>query len=175
VDDAVLAGNDAVRTAYDAHGAELYRLALRSLHDHGTAEEAVQETFVRAWRASGTYRPELASQRTWLFAIARNVIVDLARRRAVRPVGGGGEAADGAATGPDPIDRVITGWQVEEALRRLSPEHRHAIVETYYRQRPCAEVAGELGIAVGTVRSRVYYGLRALRLALEEMGWHDDR
>jgi RNA polymerase sigma-70 factor (ECF subfamily) len=70
---------------------------------------------------------------------------------------------------------VITAWQVEEALRRLSPEHARAIVETYYRQRPYAEVAAELGVAEGTLRSRVYYGLRALRLALEELGWHEDR
>lgn len=174
---AALRGDDAVRAAYAAHGPELYRLALRSLHDHGLAEEAVQETFVRAWRAGDRYRPEEASLRTWLFAIARNVVVDLARRRTARPrlAAPATQHDDTVADGPDPLDRMLTAWQVEEALRRLSPEHLHALVETYYRQRPYAEVAAEVGIPVGTVRSRVYYALRALRLALEEMGWDDAR
>lgn len=167
-----LRGEDAVRAAYAAHGPELYRLAFRSLHDHGLAEEAVQETFVRAWRAADRYRAEAGTLRTWLFAIARNVVVDLARRRTVRPAVAHGEREEVAA-GADPLDRLLTAWQVEEAMRRLSPEHLHALVETYYRQRPYAEVAAETGVPVGTLRSRVYYALRALRLALEEMGWDE--
>ncbi len=74
-----------VREAYAAHGAELYRFALRQLGDGGAAQDVVQEVFVRAWRASGSYDPRLASLRTWLFAIARNAVVDEARRSAVRP------------------------------------------------------------------------------------------
>jgi RNA polymerase sigma-70 factor (ECF subfamily) len=66
---------------------------------------------------------------------------------------------------------MLTSWQLDEALARISPEHRLAIVETHYRGRPYAEVAAELGVPVGTIRSRVFYGLRALRLALEETGW----
>jgi RNA polymerase sigma-70 factor (ECF subfamily) len=65
-------------------------------------------------------------------------------------------------------------WQVEEALRRISIDHRTAIVETYYRGRPHAEVASELRIPEGTLRSRIFYGLKSLRLALEEMGWTDE-
>ena len=157
-----------IREAYSAHGAELYRFALRSLDDPGMAEEAVQETFLRAWRAAERYDPELASLRTWLFAIARNVIIDLSRARAARPPvaeGGQGNPA------PDPVEQVMVTWQVEEALRRISFDHRTAIVETYYKARPYAEVARDLSIPEGTLRSRVFYGLKALRLALEEMGW----
>lgn len=168
-----LRGDDGVRAAYSAHGAELYRLSLRSLGDRGQAEEAVQETFVRAWRSADRYSEELGSLRTWLFAIARNVIVDLARRRSVRPPLAGGEPVLEPVDGADPIDRVMNAWLLEAALRRLSADHRQALVETYYRQRPAADVAAELGVPEGTVRSRVYYGLRALRLALEEMGWSD--
>ncbi len=71
----------------------------------------------------------------------------------------------------DTIDRRLLAWEVEEALRRIGADHRRVLVEVYYRGRPYAEVATELRIPEGTVKSRVYYGLRALRLALEEMGW----
>jgi RNA polymerase sigma-70 factor (ECF subfamily) len=64
---------------------------------------------------------------------------------------------------------------VEEALRKLRPDHRDVLIETYYRARPYAEVAADLGIPVGTVKSRVFYALRALRLALDELGWDDVR
>lgn len=170
----LLEDETALRAAYAAHGSELYRLAKRTLVDGGLAEEAVQETFVRAWRASGRYDPQVASLRTWLFAIARNVIIDLARARASRPrlaVEPPGEAPDAS----DPSERVLRSYQVAEALERISPEHRQAIVETYFRARPCSEVARDLGIPEGTVRSRVFYGLKALRLALEEMGWTNDQ
>src|SRR5476651_261718 len=81
----VLANDDGVRAVYAAHGPELYRFALRSLGDRGLAEEAVQETFVRAWQAANRFDDALGSLRTWLFAIIRNVVIDLSRARAVRP------------------------------------------------------------------------------------------
>jgi RNA polymerase sigma-70 factor, ECF subfamily len=160
-----------LRAAYAAHGGELYRFALRTLADAGAAEEAVQETFLRAWRAGERFDPSLGSLRTWLFAIARNVVIDAGRARAARPKLDGGVEVDVAAA--DPIENVMVAWQVEEALRRISVEHRTAIVETYYKGRPHAEVAAELGIPEGTLRSRIFYGLKALRLALEEMGWDE--
>ena len=73
-----------VREAYAAHSGELYGFALRSLNDAGLAEEAVQETFLRAWRAGERYDPQIGSLRTWLFAILRNVVIDLGRARAAR-------------------------------------------------------------------------------------------
>lgn len=164
-------GDDAgVRAAYAAHGGELYRFALRSVGEQAGAEDAVQETFLRAWRASARFDPTLGSLRGWLFAILRNVIIDQSRARSARPALSA-EAATKEAVVDGEIDAVLLSWQVEEGLRRLSEEHRVAIVETYYRARPAAEVATELGVAVGTVRSRIYYGLKALRLALDEMGW----
>jgi RNA polymerase sigma-70 factor, ECF subfamily len=162
-----------LRAAYAAHGGELYRFALRSLGDAGAAEEAVQETFVRAWRAGERFDPSLGSLRTWLFAIARNVVIDIGRARAARPPLAGEEGLEPAAE--DPVEVVMIAWQVEEALRRISDDHRTAIIETYYRARPHAEVAAELKIPEGTLRSRIFYGLKALRLALEEMGWSDEQ
>jgi RNA polymerase sigma-70 factor (ECF subfamily) len=160
-----------VRAAYAAHGPELYRFALRQLGDGGAAQDVVQEVFLRAWRAGDSYDPQLASLRTWLFAIARNVVVDEARRFAVRPwqrdLTDGTDLPQGAT---ETDDRLVDGWVVEEALRRIGEDHRVAIVQTHLRGRPHAEVAAELGIPVGTLRSRVFYGLKALRLALDEMG-----
>src|SRR5690348_18282015 len=74
-----------VREAYAAHSGELYGFAVRSLGDAGLAEEAVQETFLRAWKAGERFDPEIGSLRTWLFAILRNVVIDLGRARASRP------------------------------------------------------------------------------------------
>lgn len=157
-----------VREAYAAHSGELYGFALRSLGDAGLAEEAVQETFVRAWRAGERFDPEIASLRTWLFAILRNVVIDLGRARAARP-----KLASDAGVEPavEPLEQALLSWQVEEAMRRIGEDHRRVLVETHYRGRPYAEVAEELGVPEGTVKSRVYYGLRALRVVLEEMGY----
>jgi RNA polymerase sigma-70 factor (ECF subfamily) len=158
-----------VREAYSAHAGELYGFATRSLGDAGLAEEAVQETFLRAWRAGKRFDPEIGSLRTWLFAILRNVVIDLGRARAARPA----VAQGGTEPSVEPIEESLLAWQVEEAMRRIGDQHREILVETYYRGRPYAEVAAELGIPVGTVKSRVYYALRALRIALEEMGYED--
>jgi RNA polymerase sigma-70 factor (ECF subfamily) len=168
-----LRGGD-VRAAYAAHGDELYRVAHRTLRDGGLAEDAVQETFVRAWRAAHRYDPERSTARTWLFAILRNVVIDLHRARSVRPGLPATEPPEVAHADPDDaFERALVAWQVEEALARIRPEHRHAIIEAYYRARPYADIAADLGIAEGTVKSRVFYGLRALRDALEEMGWRE--
>ncbi len=158
-----------VREAYAAHAGELYGFAMRSLGDSGLAEEAVQETFLRAWRAGDRFDPQIGSLRTWLFAILRNVVIDLGRARAVRPTVSEGSTEPSV----EPLEDALLAWQVEEAMRRIGEQHRRVLVETYYRERPYAEVAAELGVPEGTVKSRVYYGLRALRIALEEMGYED--
>jgi RNA polymerase sigma-70 factor (ECF subfamily) len=167
--------DDGFRAAYAAHGDELYRVARRALRDGGLAEDAVQETFVRAWRAVDRYDPERASPRTWLFAILRNVVIDLHRARSVRPNVAAAPDAAGAReiddAGADVYEQALVAWQVEAALEQLRPDHRRALYEVYYRGRPYAEAAEELGVAVGTVKSRVFYALRSLRDTLEEMGW----
>lgn len=163
-----------VHAAYAAHGPELYRFLLRGLGDPGAAQDVVQETFLRAWRAADRFDPELASLRVWLFAIARNAMIDHARAAGVRPWQSNlvdpptAEAVSGAVA--DPTEQLLRGWVVEEALQRISEDHRAAIVQTHLLERPYAEVATELAIPVGTLRSRVFYGLKALRVAMDEMG-----
>jgi RNA polymerase sigma-70 factor (ECF subfamily) len=171
----VLTDDDGVRAVYAAHGPELYRFALRSLGDRGLAEEAVQETFVRAWQAAERFDDALGSLRTWLFAIVRNVVIDLSRARAARPGLAPGERAETELLVlDDEVERVLRSWQVEEALQKLSDDHRRALVEVHYHGRAYQDVAVDFGVPVGTVKSRVYYALKAMRLALEELGWSDD-
>lgn len=166
-----------IRAAYRLHGGEVYRFLLRGLGDPAAAEDVTQETFLKAWRNADRFDPDLGSLRVWLFGIARNAMIDHARARDVRPwqdrasLREPGLLPEVVDVGdPDVADRVLDGWVVEEALRRLGDHHREALVQTHLRERPYDEVATELGIPVGTLRSRVFYGLKALRAAMDEMG-----
>jgi RNA polymerase sigma-70 factor (ECF subfamily) len=167
----------ALRAAYGAHGPMLRNVAERILFDRSLAEEAVQETFLRAWKARTRFDPRLGSLEAWLVVICRRVAIDMARARRARPSDAtdpadleSGLDARSAAGGEDALESALRAWQIEEGLRRLRPEHRRALVEVYWRGRPAAEFAAEIGVPEGTVRSRCFYGLRALRLALEELG-----
>lgn len=173
---AELAHPEGIRAAYAAHGNELFRVARRLTGDAHQAEEIVQETFLRAWRAADRFDEELGSLRTWLFGILRNLVIDNARAAAVRPlraVDPQVAAATPDAPSADEIDRVLVTWQIEEALSRVSADHRAVLIEVHMRGRSINEVAADLGVPPGTVKSRVYYGLRALRVVLDELGWAD--
>jgi RNA polymerase sigma-70 factor, ECF subfamily len=159
-----------LRMAFAAHGGELFGFAFRSLRDRNLAEEAVQETFLRAWRARHRYDASIAAIRSWLFAIERRVIIDLVRAR-TRHDSRVAPATPEIPASIDPVDRALESWQVQEAIRRLPVKQRHVLVELFYRRRTSTEVAADLGIPEGTVRSRLFYGLQALRRFLEEMGW----
>lgn len=162
-----------MRAAYDQHGGELFRFAVARLGDRGAAQEVVQEVFLRAWRHAATFDPEVASLRGWLFAIARNAIIDETRRVVARPWRRNlvEDPQDGVRSAAEPMDRaLVDGWIVQDALRRISPEQRDAITATYLQGHSYAEVAERLRVPVGTLRSRVFYGLKALRAAMDEMG-----
>lgn len=165
-----------IRAAFSAHAGEMYGFAVRSLNDRGLADEAVQEAFVRAWRFGDRFDPQLGSVRSWLFAILRHVVIDMARARSLWPEPASDDALEQAvdrrsSVAEERLEHALLAWQIEEALRRLGEDHRRVVLETFFRRKPYAEVAAELGIPEGTVKSRVYYALRALRLTLEEMGW----
>jgi RNA polymerase sigma-70 factor, ECF subfamily len=166
------------RQGYALHGAELYRSALSWLGDDATAQDAVQETIVRAWRAADRFDPSRGSLRTWLFAILRNVVRDQysARQRLPVPLdpqrpGGATPMTDRPTLprpghAPDPSERVADTDLVTRALGQVSADHRTAIVETYLRDRTYDDVAAELGVSVSTLRSRVFHGLKNLRSAI---------
>lgn len=157
------------REGYARHGAELYRYALGRLSDDAAAQDAVQETIVRAWRAGDRFDPSTGSLRTWLFAIARNVVADhlTARQRA---------ASLSALAEPHGKDQMsdqsaalADADLITRALGHISHDHRTAIVETYLRDRSYDDVAAELGVSVSTLRSRVFHGLRHLRRTMSTM------
>ena len=147
-----------VAAEYDAHGPALFGFAVVALRDRGAAEDCVQETFLRAWRARDRFDPARASVRTWLFAILRNVITDAQRASARRPVVSD-ELEDAPAESPDPL----VGLGVAEALGRLSDDHREAVVAVHIAGESYAEASARLGVPVATLRTRAFYALRALR------------
>lgn len=167
---------DALRSLAQLHAdwaGPLHTFAMRRLGDRESAEEAVQDTLLKAWRHRDRFDPARGSEATWLFTIARNVVIDRLRRRQVRPVTGAEfDESDDRVMADDrlEVDRLLETWQVADALAALSPEHRDALVLCHWRGHSVAEAARFLAVPEGTVKSRVYYGLRALRLQLEEQG-----
>ena len=159
---------DLMRALYNEHAGPLLRYAMHLMSgDRQRAEDIVQETLLRAWQ-----HPEAIADRParpWLFAVARNLAIDAYRAKRARPHEVG-EAALEVLPGSDDADRALESWAVADALRELRPEHRNVLLETYYRGKSVAEAASVLGIPAGTVKSRTFYALRALRLALEERG-----
>ena len=168
-----LSDEQGLRAAWEAHADELFAYALRALGDRAAAEEVVQATFLRAWRSAASYDQD-RPLRPWLFTIMRRLVVDEARTRRLRAAPSdwaSGEPAAGFLSEERALDQVLDAWMLHEALRRIRPDQRTVLVETFYGGRSYAAVARDLDIPEGTARTRAFYGLRALRLALEEMGW----
>jgi RNA polymerase sigma-70 factor, ECF subfamily len=159
-----------MRTACEQHADALWSFALRLTRgDAGRAEDIAQETLLRAWRHPEVLGREPDAVRAWLFTVARNVSIDAWRARSVRPEHST-DPQDLEIVAPDRTDDLLQEWLVVDALRSLTADHRAAIVECYYGGRTVAEAAERLGVPAGTVKSRLHYGMRALRLALEERG-----
>ena len=154
-----------VRSLYSEHGRSLLAYATRLTGDRASAEDVVQETLLRAWKHSETIVNQKGSVRGWLLTVARNIVTDRVRAKAARPT----EVAESPTTGPvagDHADAVVNSMVIVDALHHLSPEHRQVLVELYYRGRSVAEAAQVLGVPPGTVKSRSYYALRAMRSAI---------
>lgn len=137
--------------------------------DRQWAEDIVQETMIRAWRSLDQLDTEADSLMPWLATVARRIVIDERRRRGARPQEAGEGPLERLQT-PDGMEDLLRGVVVSEALKALSPAHREVLTETVLRDRTVNEAAEALGIPVGTVKSRVYYALRALRVVLEERG-----
>ncbi|RFS45637.1 sigma-70 family RNA polymerase sigma factor [Micromonospora craniellae] len=134
--------------------------------DRHLAEDVVQETFIRAWQQVERLTEERGSVRGWLKQVAHNIAIDHHRAAKRRPREAGLDIASDpplADDAPNVLDRIV----VDSALRTLPAEHRTALVETFLRDRTAVQAARVLGIPAGTVKSRVFYGLRRLRDALE--------
>ena len=163
-------GEDAARALYRTYSGELYGFALNRLGDRGLAEEVVQDVFMRVWRHAAEYDAGRGSVRTWLYGICRNAIVDLERHRARRP--------PLAAREPEGEEAVARRADRARAAALAGPGRARAPDARAPRgraprppRRP--ERQGDRrscsGCPPGTVKSRTYYALQNMRLALDEM------
>ncbi|HEY1105446.1 sigma-70 family RNA polymerase sigma factor [Agromyces endophyticus] len=156
---------------YEAHGPSVWRYVVHLTGDAAGADDIVQETLLRAWRTPRILAQEPASTRSWMITVARNLVIDEARSARRRHEVDVAEAPEPPAPAMrDATDALFESLLIEEALVSLTIEHRAVIVHAYYGGCSVAEVARRLGIPEGTVKSRLHYGLRALRLALQEKG-----
>ena len=155
---------------HDEHAAALWGYCVRLTGgDRARAEDVVQETMLRAWKRSSVLGRSEGSVRSWLFTVARNIVIDEWRSQRSHPEVSVAEVPEPVGGG-DGTDQLLMSWVVAEAVTTLSAEHRAVLLECYYRGVSVAEASRRLGIPEGTVKSRTHYALRALRLALEEMG-----
>ncbi len=163
-----IAGGD--RSAFD----ELYRryartvlgLALRRLGDRGRAEDAAQEAFLAIWRSARTYDARRGNGAPWLYAVARNAIIDGLRRTPESA----NDVPDGPGSEPGPPDRAEAAWQAWQVHRALEvlPAHERPVIElAYWRGLSQSEIADSLGIPLGTVKTRTRSALARLAQELD--------
>jgi RNA polymerase sigma-70 factor, ECF subfamily len=157
---------DAFEALYRRYARSVFGLALRRLGDRMSAEDAVQETFAAIWRSARTYKTDRGPGTPWLYAVARNAIVDRSRSRSDPP----GERPDLPADEPTPAERAeesYTAWRVHRALETLPENEREVIELAYYGGLSQSEVADYLNIPLGTVKTRTRSGLGRLANQLE--------
>ncbi|WP_446474105.1 sigma-70 family RNA polymerase sigma factor [Actinomadura opuntiae] len=163
-------GEELVARLYREYQRPLLSFVLRLTGgDRQWAEDVAQETMIRAWRSADRLDVRSSSLMPWLATVARRIVIDDRRYRDVRPPEVGDAPLENLPMA-DEMDGLLRKVVVTEALASLSPAHRQALTETVLRDRTVNQAAEHLGIPVGTVKSRVYYALRALRVALEERG-----
>lgn len=158
----------ALQQLHDRHGGELWRFALRLTHDRQVAEDVVQEVLLRAWKDPQLGQRGDAAARAWLFTASRNLIIDRWRSATCRHEYRTEDPPEQWEA--DATSVVLDRWLITEALTSLSVEHRAVISAAYFDGRSVADIAAQLQIPEGTVKSRLHYGLRTLRLLLQEKG-----
>jgi RNA polymerase sigma-70 factor (ECF subfamily) len=156
----------ALRELYLLYGRAVFSVAFRALGDRMLAEEATQQTFLNAWRAAASFDPERPLA-PWLYAIARRVAVDVYRRERRHRADRYDEVEMAAL--PSSFEGMWEAWEIRTAIDRLSPEERQVIEATHYRGLTHQQVASELGVPVGTVKSRSHRAHRRLAEMLEHL------
>jgi RNA polymerase sigma-70 factor (ECF subfamily) len=159
-----------VRALREKFGRQLFAFVVRLTGDMHWAEDIVQVTLIRAWRSRDKIINDGETACGWLFIVARRVFIDECRARARRPVRLTGDDIGERWEADEEVDRLVSSFAITQALASLSAVQRQAIVECFYWGRSVAEAAEVLGVPPGTVKSRVCYGLRALRKVMEERG-----
>ena len=158
---------DAFEALYRRYARSVFGLALRRLGDRGRAEDAVQETFASVWRGARSYRPERGPGGPWIYAVARNAIVDRSRARSEPPVEAPEQESHEAGP-PNRAEASWTAWRIHRALEELSSSERTVIELAYWSGLSQSEVSEYLGIPLGTVKTRTRAALARLADLLEE-------
>jgi RNA polymerase sigma-70 factor, ECF subfamily len=151
---------------YGRFGRPVLSLALRRLRDRGRAEDATQEVFAAIWRAAATYRPERGPGAPWIYAVARNAIVNQTRIRLELAT----ELPDSPSEEPGPAEHAESewvSWRVHRALEELPDQQRTLVELAYWSGLSQAEIASQLGIPLGTVKTRTRAALARLAKLLE--------
>jgi RNA polymerase sigma-70 factor (ECF subfamily) len=161
----IAAGSEgAFRMLWLRYGPAVQALCRSVLHEPQAAEDATQEAFLRVWRAAGAVDPARGAPSAWLFAVARNSALNIARQRVATPVhdheSGRGEQ-DGART-------LVDRFWLAGALSRLPEDERAAIELAYFADLSHSQVAARLGEPLGTVKSRIRRALGRLADLMEE-------
>jgi len=154
---------------YRDHSPRLLNYLVRlTLGDRRQAEDLLQETFVRAWQHLRKHPQTLESLKPWLYTVARRLVIDNIRARKSRPEEiGVNDLREVPAGTSNPIDGLMLRSQLRQAFQALRPEQRDVVVQMYFYGYCANEVAEQLGIPVGTVKSRAHYALRTLREAMD--------
>lgn len=169
---AVADEREALEELYRRYERRVYEFGLRLLGDRDLAAELVQETFLRLWRTADRFDVGRGSVAAYVFMLARSLAFDLWRRPSSRPFQPERAEADVSTAGHDPTDAMLTRLVVDQSLDSLSHAHREVLVLSYRGDLTQAEIAEILGIPIGTVKTRSYYALKALKLALAERDVH---
>ena len=158
---------DAFEELYRRYTRPVLGLALRRLGDRGRAEDALQDAFAAVWRSARTYDPARGAGGAWLYTVARNSIVDGARRRP-EPVAELPDQPDAAAGPPEQAEASWLSWRVHRAIEDL-PEHERPVIElAYWGGLSQSEVADFLDVPLGTVKTRTRSALSRLAGLLDE-------
>jgi len=166
----------ALEVLYDRHGATVLGFALRIVGERTAAEDVLQETFWRVWKNAETFQPQRGSFTSWLFRIARNLAIDVYRRRNVRPqvIPGDDDNASDLDQTPDPdmdvasqAQSALENKQIRNALTSLPGAQRQIIELAYFHGMTRQEIAEATGEALGTIHTRARLALQKLREELE--------
>jgi RNA polymerase sigma-70 factor, ECF subfamily len=154
-------------TLYRRFARPVFGLALRLLRDRSRAEDAVQETFAAIWRSARSYRPDRGPGAPWLYAVARNAIVDRARARREQTFADAPEEPTGDPGPAERAESAYVSWRVHRAVEGL-PDHERELVElAYWSGLSQSEIAEFLAIPLGTVKTRTRSALARLADVLE--------
>ena len=157
---------NAFEMLYRRYARPVFGLALRRLGDRSRAEDAVQDTFTSVWRAARSYRPERGPGAPWLYAVARNAIVDGVRGRRESVADLPDEPSDDVGP-PEQAEQGWLSWRVHRALEELPENERKVLELAYWSGLSQSEIAEFLGIPLGTVKTRTRSALARLADLLE--------